>query len=380
MGDMDLVRPLGLAGIRCAVVAQPGSPPLYSRFARAAIYWENFSKRGEELIEELIRFGNAQPEPPVLFYEEDSQLLLVSRYRERLAQAFRFVIADPVLVENLVDKARFQILAERLQLPVPAARRIPMIASSAPPDLDLTFPLIIKPLTHDALWDEIGCSRKALRVDTPKALRELWPHLIAAGMDLLAQEMVPGPESCIESYHVYVDGRGNVVGEFTGRKVRTYPICHGHSTALVITDAIDIAQQGRAMVKKMNLQGVAKFDFKRDPVGRLHLLEVNPRFNLWHHLGAIAGVNLPALVYADIVGLTRPATAHAQAGIRWCRISKDLLAARACGMSVSAWLRWMLRCEAKATLAWDDPMPFVRSTLSQCFSRHAVPRAPLRWA
>ena len=33
MGDMDLVRPLGLAGIPCAAVAPAGAPPRYSRFS-----------------------------------------------------------------------------------------------------------------------------------------------------------------------------------------------------------------------------------------------------------------------------------------------------------------------------------------------------------
>ena len=42
-------------------------------------------------------------------------------------------------------------------------------------------------------------------------------------MEVLAQELIPGPETCIESYHVYVDGEGEVVGQFTGKKIRTYP-------------------------------------------------------------------------------------------------------------------------------------------------------------
>src|SRR5205807_1928947 len=32
MGDLDLVRPLGLAGIACAAVTRPGNPSIYSRF------------------------------------------------------------------------------------------------------------------------------------------------------------------------------------------------------------------------------------------------------------------------------------------------------------------------------------------------------------
>src|SRR5262249_245244 len=108
MGDMDLLRPIALAGIPCAVVTRPGVPSLYSRYARSSLAWDDFSERVDELVEALVRFGAAQPERPVLFYEEDAQLLLVSRYRERLAQAFRFVVADAALVEDLVDKARFQ--------------------------------------------------------------------------------------------------------------------------------------------------------------------------------------------------------------------------------------------------------------------------------
>ena len=102
--------------------------------------------------------------------------------------------------------------------------------------------------------------------------------------------------------------------------------------ALEITDADDVRRTGRAIVERLSLTGVAKLDFKRDPRGDLRLLEINPRFNLWHHAGAIAGVNIPALVYADLVGIPRPPVAPARAGVRWCRMWKDLPAARADGM------------------------------------------------
>src|SRR4051794_32830610 len=112
MGDMDLVRPLGLAGIPCAVVARTGDPPRFSRFTRAALDWMDPWGQVEELVQALLRFGSAQPEPPVLFYQEDGHLLLVSRHRDRLKEVFRFVIPDLNLVEDLVDKSRFQVLAE----------------------------------------------------------------------------------------------------------------------------------------------------------------------------------------------------------------------------------------------------------------------------
>lgn len=373
MGSMDLVRPLGLAGVHSAVVARPGSPALFSRFTEAAFCRDEFSEHDEELVDALEHLGAAQREAPVLFYEEDAQLLLVSRYRRQLARALRFVIADPETVENLVDKSRFYALAERLALPIPATRRID--PTDSPACLDLRFPIVIKPLMRSPAWDALADSHKAIEVVNPAALQSLWPRLAGFGRDLLAQELVPGPEACIESYHVYVDARGSIAGEFTGRKIRTYPIACGHSTALEISDAADVRMQGRAATEKLNLRGVAKFDFKRAPDGRLHLLEINPRFNLWHHLAAVAGMNLPALVYADLVGLPRPTMQPARAGTRWCSVWKDFPAARASGVPMSRWVPWMLGCEAKSAVSWDDPMPLVRSLLHRVLAKASVKEA-----
>ena len=381
LGDMDLVRPLGLAGIRCAVVGSAGAATAHSRFTDRWIPWEG--GHDGALVDRLLRFGAAQPGKPVLYVEEDAQLLMVSRHRDRLAAVFRFALADADLVESLVDKGRFQQLAERLDLPVPRTRRLRPLPGSEAPDLDLHYPLIVKPLTRRPPWDEIEVLGKAIRLDGPEELRALWPRLIPVGIDLLAQELIPGQETRIESHHVYIDTDGAVAGEFTGRKIRTYPLEYGHSTALTITDidgeGADVAALGREVAGRIGLRGVAKFDFKRDPGGRLHLLEINPRFNLWHHLGAVAGVNLPAIVHADLTGRPRTAAARARPGACWCHISKDRLAARESGMPAARWLAWVARAEAKA-IALDDPMPFLRPKLDRLLSRFPRGARPARLA
>lgn len=385
LGDMDLVRPLGLAGIRCAVVGPPGGATAHSRFTERLIPWEGGND--EALVDRLLRFGAAQAEKPVLYMEEDAQLLMVSRHRDRLSAVFRFALADADLVETLVDKGRFQALAERLDLPVPRTRRLSPLPGGEAPDLDLRYPVIVKPLTRRPPWDEIEGLGKAIRLNGDDELRALWPRLIAVGIDLLAQELIPGPETRIESHHVYIDADGAVAGEFTGRKIRTYPVDYGHSTALTITDidggGADVAALGREIAARIGLKGVAKFDFKRDPDGRLHLLEINPRFNLWHHLGAVAGVNLPAMVQADLTGRPRPdprpGPAKARPGACWCHISKDRLAARDSGVPTARWLAWVARCEAKA-ITPDDPMPFLRPKLDRLLARVPGVAGPARLA
>jgi len=371
MGDIDLLPPLTSVGIPCAAVSRPGSPLLYSRHVRSALAWDDFSQNVDALLDALVSFGKAQTEPPVLFYEEDAQLLMVSRFRERLAAAFRFVIADAALVEALADKAQFQDLAKRHGLPVPPACRFDPAATD-PAALGLRFPVIIKPLTRLQRWNDAFGWRKALPAKDLEELRALWPQLLALDLELLAQELVAGPETRIESYHCYVDQRGSIAGEFTGRKIRTYPLRYGHTTALEISNAADVRGQGRAIVERLGLTGVAKLDFKRDPQGKLHLLEINPRFNLWHNPGARAGVNLPALVYADLVGLPRPpaAGAAAKAGVRWSRVWKDFPAARQAGIPLTTWAPWVVRCERKSALSWDDPMPILRSAWYRLAAQH----------
>jgi len=356
---MDLVRPLGLAGIRCVVAARPGAPPRFSRFTAARLEWTDPWRHPDVLARTLLAFAAAQAEPPVLFYEEDGDLLFISRWRDALARAFHFVVPDATLVEDLVDKERFQQVAGVLNLPVPSARRCDP-ATERPGELGLRFPVVLKPLTRrPESWDPVAGGAKALRVDTPAELAALWPRLAAAGLPLLAQELVAGAEQRIESYHAYVRPGGEVVGEFTGRKIRTWPLERGESTALELTDAPDVAALGRDVLARLRFAGVAKLDFKRDAAGRLWLLEINPRFNLWHHLGAVAGVNLPALVYADLTGAHATSRTRARAGARWCRPWVDWRAARATGLPLWRWAPWALACDAKSVVAWDDPLPLL---------------------
>jgi predicted ATP-grasp superfamily ATP-dependent carboligase len=375
---MDLVRPLGLAGIDCAVVAKPQARARYSRFVQAVIEWADPWPDPEELVSRLTAFGADSPEPPVLYYGTDWDLLMVSRHRERLARTFRFVIPDADLVEQLVDKDRFAALATELELPVPRSRRV--AAGGPAADLDLRYPLIVKPITRQiATWSAAAGDGKGVRVNDSASLRHLLDRLADAGVDVLVQELIAGPETRIESYHAYVDETGAVAGDFTGRKIRTYPREHGYSTAVEITAEADVAELGRDVLGAIGLRGVAKLDFKRDAGGALHLLEINPRFNLWHYPGALAGVNIPALTFADAAGLPRPASGAARAGVRWCHVARDARARRDEGISLVPWLRWVGSCEAKSGLAIDDLGPTFRGTAARTAERAAqalASRAP----
>jgi D-aspartate ligase len=233
---------------------------------------------------------------------------------------------------------------------------------------------VIKPLTRTPDWSSLAGASKALHVREPGEFTAAWPELSQLTTELLAQQLIAGPESRIESFHVYVDESGAVAGEFTGRKIRTFPRDYGHSTSVEVVTLPDVADLGRDVVARLALKGVAKLDFKRDDGGRLHLLEINPRFNLWHYPGAIAGVNLPALAYADLTGRERTAVATRPRRVAWVDPLQDMRAAHADGVSPPAWLRFLAGCRAVCGLAWTDPAPFLRGKLWGAIWRRAVSR------
>jgi D-aspartate ligase len=378
MGDVDLVRALGLAGIPSAWFGFPDASARFSRHVRVMLPWIDHWQRQDELVAALLRFGRSQPEPPVLYPQTDAALLLVSRHREELGQVFRFVLADSALIDQLVDKDRFQALAERHGLPVPRAHRLHAQPGQRPPEMDVSFPLVVKPVVRSGDWESVAEGGKALHVGGPDEWAAIWPRLADLRTEVVVQQLVPGPESAVESYHAYVDASGLIAGEFTGRKIRTFPRRYGYSTAVEVTELPDVAELGREVLTRLGLRGVAKADFKRDERGRLHLLEVNPRFNLWHHPAALAGVNLPALVHADLTGAPRPPGRRASRQVAWCTPLTDLRAAYGTGESPLAWLRWARNCEAMSGLSWDDPLPFVRGTLWSAVRRRLPHLAPAR--
>lgn len=365
VGDLSLVRALGRSGIPVAIATREHDSRMrLSRYCAAVVRTPSWVDDPEAALAALIAWGRQQREAPVLFYQGDHDLLAVSRGRERLAGHLRCVLPPEELVEDLVDKMRFAALSERQGLPVPLTRTLHR-GNDLAGELRRwpRFPCVLKPVTRSPRFAQLAQKQKAIRAENRSELDGQLALIEGYETDFVVQEAIEGGEERIESYHAYLRPGGKVMGEFTGRKLRTAPRLYGFSTYVEITDDADVRGLGRSILEKIRFSGVVKIDFKREArTGRLYLLEINPRFNLWHHAGAAAGVSIPALVYRDCVepGSARPA-GPARPGVRWVSLRDDARVFkeyRAAGeLSLPRWLAEMATVDVNESFLLRDPLP-----------------------
>jgi predicted ATP-grasp superfamily ATP-dependent carboligase len=379
LGGLNIVRALGMARIPVIIAsAQRDTPSMASRYCAGTLALPPLAER-EALVEALAREGRRlaarHGAPPPLFYDNDDRLALVQDYRDALAPHFALLLNEPALGEALLDKARFQSLAEARGLPVP--RRIAWEALDAEEGAVLAKPTTRTAWEHSRVRLQLfgGAGKARMFGSGRKARADVLVRQLAGQLSF--QEYIPGGDDALWSYHGFAAPGGEVLASFIGRKIRTFPAHTGDSCYLRLAREPALDALGRDIAARLSLAGPFKMDFKRSAAtGRFYLLEVNTRFNLWHYLGAANGVNLPRVAYEFLVLNKRPEQMEPRIRTRWLDLRLDWRAYRELRsqgrLGAARWL-WSLAQAPKVCelFSWRDPLPF----LHECRMRaRRIPR------
>ena len=368
VGGVNLIRCLGLAGIPTVVATpDPEEPALASRHCTEGVLLPSFD-RADAAVAALERLGErlvAQTgSPAALLYGSDDALDLIYPHRERLSRVYRLLLNDPGVAEALLEKDRFQSFAEARGLSVPRSIAWEALASHE-------GPVVVKPSAKSdwyasTLKKQVFGDAKALVFDSG-AVAAAHEGVAAHHGELTCQEYVSGDDRCVWSYHAVADETGAVLDSFIGRKIRTYPPGAGESAFIEMERDEELRETAARIAAQVPLKGVFKMDFKRDArTGRWYLLEINARCNLWHHLGAANGVNLPAVACEYMTRGTRPAApSRYRTAWRWLSLELDAKAflqlRREGSLGLGAWLSSILFSRnIYNVFAWRDPGPWLR--------------------
>jgi carbamoyl-phosphate synthase large subunit len=150
------------------------------------------------------------------------------------------------------------------------------------------FPLFAKP--------RLGAGSRGIALIQNRADLALLPQ----DGSYLLQEWLPGAEYSVD---VYVRSDGRVIAAVPRERMKTDSGIAVAARTLHVPDVIDAAVRA---AQAAGIRYVANIQFKRARDGVCKLLEINPRFPGTLPLTAAAGIDIPALLVADLSGATLP--------------------------------------------------------------------------
>jgi predicted ATP-grasp superfamily ATP-dependent carboligase len=358
---LAVVRSLGRRGVPVRVVrTDEHAVAAASRYTGAPLAWPLDGPeraRVDYLLELAERDGL---DGWVLIPTHDEEAALIARHHARLAERYRLTTPEWEILRAAYDKRRTYELGAELGL------RQPWTAFPAgPEDLALAegrFPIVVKP-AYKATANQLTID-KAWRADGPAELRRRYAEAceLVDPSILMLQELIPGDGGTQLSF-ASLCRDGEVLASLTACRTRQYPMDFGRASSYVETiDDAGVERDARRLLAAMRFTGLVEVEFKRDL-----LLDVNPRPWGWQSLCGRAGVDFPYLLWRMAAGEPVP-PARAVAGVRWVRMSTDLLAVagelRAGRLSPAAYLRSLRRPLEFAIFARDDPLPSLLGPLA----------------
>jgi D-aspartate ligase len=286
--------------------AEDDAPGARSRWFRRVHRVPHGRVAPQALCEKLLDIRRHYDDAPVIFPTGDADVLFLAEFAHQLAPHYRLPPGRDAL-PRLMDKASLASTAEHHHIETP---KTAVCASEA--DVErvcrtLAFPVVIKPRSaHEwrkvGIWEQVG-ARKAIMAATPEALAAEYRRLAPVSPQILVQEFVPGEDSDIVVCCCYIDEQGELLGQFTARKLRQSPPLFGTGCLVEAGPVPHIVELSQRLLRACGYAGLAEVEFKHDAAsGRHMLIEVNPRHWDQHQLGLQVGVNLSWIAYQKAAG------------------------------------------------------------------------------
>jgi len=296
----------------------------------------------------------------VIFPNSDSAVYVLSKYKNILEKFYRVPTPTWEITQYVYNKKKFYQLAEENKIPIPKTYYPSSLDKLK--ELNLQFPVIIKPSITDHLYNKVKI--KAIRINNRGELVKTyqWVSSIINPSEVLVQEFIPGGPSHLYSFCPFFKN-GNVKTSIMARRARQHPMDFGHASTFA--ELVDIPELQEISEKFLNLigyYGIAEVEFMQDPRdGKYKLIELNPRVWGWHTLAIAAGIDLPYLLYTDMMG-RQIDTPTSIKNVKWVRLITDIPTVFTeiirGNIKISDYFASMKGKKEFAVFSREDPLPF----------------------
>jgi predicted ATP-grasp superfamily ATP-dependent carboligase len=314
-----------------------------------------------DFLIDLAKKENIHRDRWVIFPNSDETVFVLSKYKSILQEFYRIPTPDWEVIQNVHIKKNTYQLAEQNRIPIPTTYCPDGLHELL--EMNLNYPVVIKPSIRDNFYNKV--KTKAFRVNDRDELVRIYEYVcsIIEPSEVLVQDFIPGGPNHLYSFCPFFKD-GKVLTSITARRTRQHPMDFGHaSTFAELVEIPEIRKIAEKFLGLINYYGLAEVEFMQDPRdGNYKLIEVNPRVWGWHTIAIASGVDLPYLLYQDMIGEEmdiRPPTDH----MKWVRLVTDVptvLSEIVKGrLKIGDYLKSMKGKKEFAVFALNDPLPFL---------------------
>lgn len=234
----------------------------------------------------------------VIIPMSDNMALFLSKYKRNIQQttSCKVAVPDYETIELAADKIKLMGVCKKFGFPHPVT--IADTELSAELIRSLKFPVLIKPNRS------VG-ARGIKKIDSPSELIESLPIIQQQFGGCHIQEFIAGQ---LPYYNVmiYRDQYGNILNHTILKIIRFYPLSGGSSCLCESVEIPELVELCKNVLEVMHYVGFADFDILQTINGEYKIIEINPRVPASLRGAAISGVNFPALIAADCLGIKHP--------------------------------------------------------------------------
>lgn len=285
----NVVRSLGQRGIDVYTADfVPRSMSFASRYSKGHFLYPSPFRDQEGFVQRLIdEIQRLKVDVLIPVFEET---FLVAKHKEKFSWHVKMVLPDYEQILLAHNKDRWEIVAQRLGLPVPRTYSIESMWNGLVDLANVRFPVLIKPKQGGGSW---GIEQ----VDSVSALQTILFRKDQSGQPwnrFFVQEKIVGQTHCV----AMLFNRGQLRAKVAYRQLRDYPVTGGQATLRVSLRSPVAEAYLQKLLEAVEWHGVCQADFiVEQGTDEAYLIDMNPR--LWGSLvQAIAsGVDFPYLMY-----------------------------------------------------------------------------------
>jgi D-aspartate ligase len=314
----------------------------------------------DTVIHSLLEAATRLDHNPALFFTSDIFLKFVSRHYDVLSGHFLIQIPNHESIETVSNKKKFAEFVVQNNFPSPKTN-IPNSLSDVIEIADtLKYPLVLKP-SESYQWRKLGF--KVVYIDNKDTLIDKWQSLQGTCDDILIQQFIEGPDELNYSYCAYRTPERGEVANICVNKIRLNPIHGGIGAFLQVVKDEEIEDIGSRILEELQYVGVGSVCFKKDATtGKPYIYEVNGRLPIWHSVTQMCGIDLPYIMYRDMIQSSIDVPVQVKKHGKWVSLQSDVNAFRQYHsqgeLSFWNWLKSYRGLRMCAEFALDDWGPF----------------------